>query len=293
MNLKKFHDESKESNIELFETDEVSKHFTKVISFYDDAIEYIKTLPSFHIGYSFATQKLIELAQLHTIFDNKSILEIGCGLGASLNYLTREFNLKYTGIDINEKQIDFLLKKIRQQKLTDSATVHALNALEITNDFGRFDIVWSEDSFSHIPNRLKLFNNINSVLNKNGVFVFSDLVKKIKITNNELIKQQSAWCLWNLETKESYLNLLDKAGFVILDCKDNIGKILINEHIKVDIENGDINYKTYLSYLIKERKKLISDWGIFNYTRRFERLKTYEYIKSGKLDYNFYVAIKR
>ncbi len=293
MSFKKFHDESKESIRVLFETDEISQHFTKVISFYDDAIEYIKTLPSFHIGYSFATQKLIELALLHTSFDNKSILEIGCGLGTSFNYLTRTSNLKYTGIDINHKQIEFLSKTIRQQNLTNKATVYALNALEIKHDLGKFDIVWSEDSFSHIPNRLKLFNNIHSVLKEGGVFVFSDLVKKINISDDELAKQQSAWCLWNLETKETYLNLLDKADFVILDCQDNIGNILLSEHIKVDIENGDNNYKSYLLHLIKEREKLISDWGIFNYTRRFERLKTYEYIESGKLDYNFYVAIKR
>jgi len=293
MNLKKFHDESKESIRDLFETDEISQHFTKVISFYDDAIEYIKTLPSFHIGYSFATQKLIELALLHTNFDKKSILEIGCGLGTSLNYLTRTFNLKYTGIDINQKQIEFLLTKIRQQNLSDKAIVHALNALEIKNNLGKFDIVWSEDSFSHIPNRLKLFNNIHSVLKENGFLVFSDLVKKINISDDELINQQSAWCLWNLETKETYLHLLNRADFVILDCQDNIGNILLKEHIKVDIKNGDNNYKSYLLYLIKERKKLINEWGIFNYTRRFERLKTYEYIESGKLDYNFYVAIKR
>lgn len=293
MHLKKFPNESSESIRNFSDSDEISQHLCKVISFYDDAIEYIKTLPSFHIGYSFATQKLVELALLHTSFNNKSILEIGCGLGTSLNYLTSTFNLKYVGIDINQKQIDFLTKIIHERELSEKASVIALNALEINNKLGKFDIVWSEDSFSHIPNRSKLFKNIYSSLNKNGILVFSDLVKKTGISEDELTQQQNAWSLWNLETRDTYLNLMHEADFVILDCQDEIGRILLREHIKIDIESGDNNYKTYLQYLVEERDKLINEWGIFNYTRRFERLKTYEYLENGKLDYNFYVAIKR
>jgi len=291
--LKKFPNISIESERIFCEKDDISRQFSKVISFYDDAIEYIKTLPSFHIGYSFATQKLLELATLYTTFNNKSILEIGCGLGASLFYLTSLFNIEYTGIDLNQKQIEFLTEKIYKKKLNKKVSIYTLNALGINSNLGKFDIVWSEDSFSHIPNRLNLFKNVHSILKYNGMFIFSDLVKKTKISEDELNRQQNSWCLWNIETKESYLNLLNKADFVILDYRCDMGRILLNEHIKIDLENGDNNYKSYLFYLVNERKKLIKEWGIFNYIRRFERLKTYEYLEIGKLDYNFFVAIKR
>ena len=292
MYLKKFARESKESKRNLLDRDELAQHFSKVISFYDDSIGYISTLPSFHIGYNYATDKLMEFASLHTTFNNKALLEIGCGLGTSLNYLINTFNVKYTGLDINRQQIELLSKKISNQNLSEQVSLHALNAQDISTNLGKFDIVWSEDTFSHIPNRLKVLINIHKVLNKKGILVFSDLVKKTEISSDELIPQQDAWCLWNLESKETYLQLIRQAEFDVLECIDNIGKTLLEEHLKADITNGDIGYEAYLSHLIIEHDKYIKEWGEFNYNRRLERLKTYVYLMTDKLDYNFYVVTK-
>lgn len=293
MYLKKFPKESIETESTNKSIETLTQHFNSVVTFYDDAFEYIKSLPSFHIGYSFATERLIDLALRHTAFNKKSILEVGCGLGATMKYLIRKYELIYTGIDINEKQVNFLRNEIMSHYCHKRIVVHALSALQITKNIGNFDIVMSEDSFSHIPDRFKLLKNIHEVLNVNGVLVFSDLVKNKEISEKELSQQQKAWCLWNLESKESYLNLIKESGFEVLECKSNLGNNLLIEHIRKDFETGDIDYKSYLNFLSNEREQLIREWGLFNYSRRIERLKTYEFIEDGKLDYNFYVAIKR
>lgn len=293
MQLRKYQNYANETLSDFNETDEIANHINQVISFYNNALPYIESLPSFHIGYFFATHKLIELALNHTFFNNKTLLEIGCGLGKTLFYLANTYNVNCTGIDLNAKQIEILSNSIYSQKLTDRITALVLNALNINSNLGSYDIVWSEDSFSHIPNRNVLFKNIYNILKKNGVLIFSDLVKTRRISYKELLSQQKAWSLWNIESKESYLKIINDSGFKILECLDNIGNTLLKEHIKEDSANGDIDYKGYKEYLINNREKLLKEWGIYNYTRRFERLKTYEYFEEEKLDYNFYVALKK
>lgn len=273
-------------------TRKVISHIKEVLNFYNGALPYIKTLPSFHIGYQYATDKLLGLVQNHFNLNEKEILEIGCGLGNSLIYLAQKFNLSGLGIDLNDNQIEICKGKLKDCFLENRIDFKILNAMKITKNLGRYDIVWSEDSFSHIPNRFLLFKKIRTILKSKGVFVFSDLVKTANISTKELHQQQTAWSLWDLETYEGYLELLHDSGFFVIESYKNIGKELLEQHIKLDVVNGDISPDLYFEILKKNKNQLINEWGVDNYSQRYERLKTYRYIKDDKLDYNFFIAIK-
>jgi SAM-dependent methyltransferase len=292
MRFKKYLNIENESLSDSNKKDDLSNHFNKVIRYYNNELPYIRNLPSFHIGYFFATQKLVELALNHTALDNKEIFEIGCGLGKTMFYLATTFDSKCTGIDLNEKQIGILSKNIRSQGMQERIHGLTLNAMNINSNLGSFDIIWSEDTFAHIPCRDILFKNIYNVLKKNGILIFTDSVKTSKISSDELVRHQDAWNLWNLESKESYLKILSTSGFKVLGYLDNIGITLIEEHIKEDTKNGDFQYMKYMEHLLVKKDRLEKKWGTSEYNRRLERINVFKYFEEQKLDYNFYVAIK-
>jgi len=193
---------------------------------------------------------------------------------------------------LSTNQIEICREKINFFGLNNRINVQQLNALDIDSNIGNYDIVLSEDSFSHIPHRNVLLDGICKVVKKNGLLVFSDLVKTNKIKSRELSNQQKAWRLWDIETKDSYVKIISDSGFKLIDYKINLGKTLLKHHIDKDMANGDCSPDIYLNTLKNDKKQLLKEWGSFNYYRRYERLKTYKYIEEGKLDYNYFVAIK-
>ena len=118
LRLRKFRDDAKEVYDNNEEKDNVSLHFKRVVLFYDNALTYIKTLPSFHIGYDYATRELVDLALSHVEFHGKRVLEIGCGLGNTLIFLANRFNTSCVGTDLNAKEIEICQQKINSLGLT-------------------------------------------------------------------------------------------------------------------------------------------------------------------------------
>lgn len=268
-------------------------HFANVNNMYDCSFNYIKTLPSFHIGYDYATDKLISIAEKHNLSFKKRLLEICCGHGNTLIRLSKRFGFKSLGVDLVKKQISECAKKIKKEKLEDLISVLNKNITDLYSSFDeKFDVIFSEDSFSHIPERKKLLEFCHRQLNNEGLLIFSDLIKTSKISNEELLKQCQAWCLYPIESLQSYLIKIKKTGLKVLEFKNKLGKELLSEHIKYDENHGDVNINMYFKIFSKHKNELINNWGENYFYFMKERLQSYNYIWDGKLDYVFFVLQK-
>lgn len=106
--------------------------------------------------------------------DAPSLLELGVGTGLTGLVLLKKIpKSDYTGIDFSNKMLSGAKVKLKGYKtrfiLADYADV----------DFGKkFDIIFSVIGIHHQtnPGKKKLFKKILSHLNKNGIFIFGDLV---------------------------------------------------------------------------------------------------------------------
>jgi len=97
---------------------------------------------------------------------NKRLLDIGCGPGIHLKkYIQR--GAKSTGIDISNKMI-FLAKEYCPK---GKFYVGNANKLKFKNNY--FDIVTSSLMLDHIKNLDKIIKEVNRVLKKGGLFIFS------------------------------------------------------------------------------------------------------------------------
>lgn len=95
--------------------------------------------------------------------NKESLLEIGAGTGNDSTYFI-DRGLKVVAIDLSREMVRICRKKHIEAYELD---FYGLSALNTT-----FDCVWSMNSLLHVPkpDLPKVLNEINSVLNENGLF---------------------------------------------------------------------------------------------------------------------------
>ena len=274
------------------ESTSFSDHYTNIIRMYESSFDYYGYLPSFHVGYDYATIKLINLALPHGFSSKQSLLDLCCGCGTTLIYLGNNFHFDIIGVDLVKSNVNESKRKITQNNLDSRIRVLQKNVLDLDTGIGKQDIIFSEDSFSHIHDRKKLFQICYDLLNPQGLLVFSDLIKTENISDTELDKQYVAWCLYQIESYASYLDLFIKSNFKVLEAQDDLGIKLLGYHIQKDKERGDIDPREYLSIFKIYEKELVKKWGRRIYELRKERLMTYKHIWNRRLDYAFFILSK-
>lgn len=103
----------------------------------------------------------------------KSVLELGYGRGANLNYLAKENqNVKFYGVDLSTKP----LKKYTKEKNIKyiNQDYHQLETLH-----KKFDLVYAIETLCYSNNLPLLFKEISSALNKGGLLITFDAYYRI------------------------------------------------------------------------------------------------------------------
>ncbi|MBT7902783.1 class I SAM-dependent methyltransferase [Candidatus Woesearchaeota archaeon] len=97
---------------------------------------------------------------------NKNVLDLGCGPGIHAKILTKK-GAKVIGIDNSKESIK--LAKTESPKST--FIVGDIEKLQFKSR--EFDVVFSAMVLGHFKNWTKILNEVNRVLKKDGIFVFS------------------------------------------------------------------------------------------------------------------------
>lgn len=110
---------------------------------------------------------------------NKTILDIGCGFGDHAKKLSKQKYKKLVGFDISKD----LVKFASQQKIPNASFYVGDMGKKLRHTASSFDIVYSSLAIHYITNIDKLFNEVNRVLKKNGVFCFSTVHPILNLIN--------------------------------------------------------------------------------------------------------------
>lgn len=265
------------------------QHIENVRRLYESSLEYRVSLPSYHVGYEYATLRLLELGEKHNLTSAINVVELCCGTGTTMVHLIKKYGFCVTGIDLVPEHIARCKQLVREESLEHKARLICSNILKLDSGIGVYDAIISEDAFSQVPDRHKLFSVCRKLLKPKGIMLFSDLIRTAHMSEIELREQCNAWCLYQPESIDSYKTLIRQAGFNILEAHDNLGCILLSNHIASDKQRGDIDPIDYINLFNSNESDLIEEWGRQVFEIRNERLKTYSYIWESKLDFAFFV----
>jgi ubiquinone/menaquinone biosynthesis C-methylase UbiE len=100
-------------------------------------------------------------------FENKDVLEIGCGIGADAASFAAA-GARYIGVDVSRESAKLANERLRIQQLRGDVLV--ANAEELPFRDERFDHVYSFGVLHHSPRTEAIAGEIRRVLRRNGTF---------------------------------------------------------------------------------------------------------------------------
>lgn len=110
--------------------------------------------------------------------EGAAVLDVGCGLGGPCRMLADEYNCQVTGIDLGREYIRTAKELSKLVNLGNSTTFVQGDAANLPFENDSFDVVWTQHVQMNIPDKEKLYSEIDRVLKKGGRFLYYDIFRK-------------------------------------------------------------------------------------------------------------------
>ncbi len=164
--------------------------------------EYLKKIDDlFGQGHSLVNNpnwpsgKILEKFIPYQLFENKKILEIGCGAGLVSSHIAKS-GAKLTAIDITSNSINFTKKRFKFENL--NANIIKMDAENVNFEDNYFDYIVSWGVIHHSGNMKKILSEIYRVLKPGGKAY-------IMVYNKKSIRYQVYCRIWLGVFKLQYL----------------------------------------------------------------------------------------
>ncbi len=218
------------------------------------------------------------LSKIETKGDEK-ILDLGSGFCGLPRILARSTGCHITGLNLSTKENEYAVQKNKEEGLD-----HLIEVVE--GDFNNmpfedesFDILVSQESMLHSPDKKLLLKECYRILKKGGQFVFSDILESPSITSEEANIVYSRINVPYLATFDFYKEQLNQTGFEIKEVQslgsENLGKSYqaVHDQLKakkdrlmkeknIPEENIDQTLKALLFWVEKAFENKL-EWGLF------------------------------
>jgi sarcosine/dimethylglycine N-methyltransferase len=174
--------------------------------------------------YSAAQLRTSDILAADAGIDSSSyVLDVGCGCGNFLIYLSQKFGCTGEGLDLSEERIRFAQKQAagdsRVQFRHGSAT-------QMPYEDDRFTHVVSQDALCLVPDKARSQSEIFRVLRPGGVFAVSDFLQPKEVVSERARKHVYDRVRWNGGfSLLGYQAALERTGFEILLAR-NLGSHL-------------------------------------------------------------------
>lgn len=194
--------------------EQVKNFYTVDSEIYDD--RWLKK------GGKYTNKTQIEIVKtLTATWENKNVLEIGCGSGRFSELLAKS-NPNMIFMDLSDAMLEMTLKRVGNSHKGINASVY-----KIPLPSNSIDGILSINVFNHIENLNRAFGEINRVLLRNGelvinftnIFSYYFLAGLFVNLRQESIGRQ-VYSFW-LKPRKIY-HLLEKNGFEIIDKVGNV-----------------------------------------------------------------------
>ena len=165
---------------------------------------------------------------------NKSVLDVGSGLGAIAIALVRDYQAaSVIGVDVEPHLVEHSRERARKAGLADKVSFEQVTPGTLPFKDNSFDIVVTKDAIVHIPDKAQFYKDILRVLKPGGAFAGSDWLRKGQGACSDTA---AAWLEivhldFELQNLEQTSTALQQSGFERIRLNDR------NEWYKEEIKN--------------------------------------------------------
>jgi phosphoethanolamine N-methyltransferase len=158
------------------------------------------------------------------VLENRTVLEIGSGLGGAAQHLVKNHNAIVTGLEINRPMVDEANRRVPADLRTRLAFLYYTDISHLPFPDRSFDLACSKGVLLHldVADKYTLFCEVCRVLRPGGTFVINDWLSPVHgrwgPKMQEMIDEDALSIVAN--TEDDYRDVLRKSGLV-LDGIDN------------------------------------------------------------------------
>ena len=193
------------------------------------------------------------MAQRGQIGPDSVVIDVGCGSGTIAIGLCKAIGCQITGVDLSGVRIANAIDSLDDQpaEVRERVSFKKGSATDLPIEDESFDRAWSQATIYHVPDKVKVLEEVYRVLKPGGIFVFDDLIKPQPNISENARKFVYERLLYDTDFSfESYQEALKEAGFEVLEADD------MSRHLKTSYlmlsdaaSQGNEEHKERFAYL--------------------------------------------
>ncbi|MDN5352725.1 MAG: arsenite methyltransferase [Clostridiales bacterium] len=167
------------------------------------------------------TQKGVEFCGLS---ETDQILDMGCGIGATIGYLYENYGIKATGVDVSELLLREAVKR------HPYAVFQRGSGMALPLETGGFQAVFAECTLSLMETPHEAIKEASRVLEENGWLIITDVYAKNPEFIGQLQGHSVNTCLRGLFDLKDLQEKVTESGFEILlleDCSQYLKELMV------------------------------------------------------------------
>jgi tocopherol O-methyltransferase len=110
--------------------------------------------------------------------EGRHVVDLGCGIGASLCYLAQQLPIRGTGITLSPAQAELGQQRIAQAGLSGRLICLEGDYAELPNSVGQADVAFAIESFVHAPDAARFFAECARLVRPGGALVICDDMRR-------------------------------------------------------------------------------------------------------------------
>jgi sarcosine/dimethylglycine N-methyltransferase len=194
------------------------------------------------------------IGKLSSLHSHTTVLDLGAGYGGSARRLAAEYGCSVTTLNISEAQNDTNRYKNRRASLKDRIRVLYGSFDDVPAADNSFDVVWSQDSFLHAPDRRRVLEEAFRVLKPGGEMVFTDPMQADDVPDGALQSVYDRLDLRDLGSMRFYREAAQSVGFEVLEQTDLVDNLRVHyDRVREELEarRTELERKSSAEYLDK------------------------------------------
>ena len=173
-------------------------------------------------------QILEQLRVLPPGADRPHVVDLGCGVGASLCYLAEQLPIRGTGITLSPVQVRHAEHRIREAGLLDRVRCIEGDYCELHEDIPPADLAYAIESFVHGPDPVRFFAQCARLIRPDGLLVICDDFRRPtsgSAATRAVERFRRGWHLNTLIRSAELRTLAESAGF------DHVSTVDLTPHL--------------------------------------------------------------
>ncbi len=119
------------------------------------------------------------MAQRGQINSDSVVIDVGCGSGTTAVALCKSSGCQIAGVDLSGVRIANAIDSLddESREVQDKVSFKKGSATDLPIEDNSFTHAWSQATIYHVPDKVKVLEEVYRVLKPGGIFVFDDLIK--------------------------------------------------------------------------------------------------------------------